>query len=367
LRGDNYETLQAFSEKVLDVVRAVPGTTDVGSSFRGGKPELAIVPDRAQAISLGVNIAGLSRIARIALEGEVVGKFRDGDRDFDIRLKLAKKDRQASTSVADFSVTNNQGQLVKIGDVSRLVSGFGPATIERMDRQRQITISANVMDRSLGEISSDIEKGLKAIDIPHGYIYAFGGQTQNMQETFANMGLALFVAIVFIYFVLASQFESFIHPFTIMATLPLAIVGALVLLFLSGFAIGLASMIGIVLLMGLVTKNAILLVDCTNSLRAQSLGIKEALLQAGPTRLRPILMTSAAMVLGMLPTAIKGGEGAAFRAPMATAVIGGVITSTFLTLVVVPVVYIYMDRINLDNFRRLLNLLKKKFWKSTNS
>lgn len=349
VRGDDYETLQRVSENALSAVKSVLGTTDVDSSLRSGKPELAIVPNRASAINLSVNIAALSRVLRIALEGEVVGKFRDGDRDVDIRLQLAPKDRLDKTSVADFSVTNARQSLVKVADVATLVEHSGPATIERMDRQRQITISANVIGRSLGEVSSDIEKALNAMDKPPGYTFEFGGQTQRMKETFSNMGLALFVALVFIYFVLASQFESFIHPFTIMATLPLAIVGALVMLFLSGYALGLASMIGIVLLMGLVTKNAILLVDCANTLRAQGMNIKEALLQAGPLRLRPILMTSAAMVLGMLPTAIKGGEGAAFRAPMATAVIGGVIVSTFLTLVVIPVVYVYMDRLN---FRR---------------
>lgn len=345
VRGDDYETLQSVSENALALMKATPGTTDVDTSFRGGNHELAIVPNRASAINLLVNIGSLSRNARLALEGEVVGKFRDGEHDIDIRLQLSPKDRVDKSSIADLSITNSRGILVKLSDVATLVDQTGPATIERMDRQRQITLSANVIGRSLGEVSGDIEKALKKMEKPAGYSFEFGGQTQRMKETFANMGLALFVAIIFIYFVLASQFESFIHPFTIMATLPLAIVGALVMLFLAGFAIGLASMIGIVLLMGLVTKNAILLVDCANNLRAQGLGIKEALLEAGPTRLRPILMTSAAMVLGMLPTAIKGGEGAAFRAPMATAVIGGVIASTFLTLVVIPVVYVYMDRL----------------------
>ncbi len=347
VRGQDYNTLQKVSQNALALIKSIPGTTDVDTSFRGGKPELSIVPNRASAWNLGVNIQGLSYIARLSLEGEVVGKYRDGEHDVDIRVQLSPKDRAQKTSIADLTVASVHGGLVKVGDVATLVEQVGPATIERMDRQRQITLSANVLGRSLGEVSSDIEKALNKMEKPPGYTFVWGGQTQRMKETFSNMGLALFVAIVFIYFVLASQFESFIHPFTIMATLPLAIVGALVMLFLAGFSIGMSSMIGIVLLMGLVTKNAILLVDCANSLREQGKGIKEAIMEAGPIRLRPILMTSAAMVLGMLPTAIKGGDGAAFRAPMATAVIGGVIVSTFLTLVVVPVVYIYMDRFTL--------------------
>ncbi|HXW53047.1 MAG TPA: efflux RND transporter permease subunit [Myxococcota bacterium] len=352
VRGQDYDTLQKVSEKALAIIKSIPGTTDVDTSYRGGKPELAIVPNRASAWNLGVNIQQLSYIARLSLEGEVVGKYRDKEHDVDIRLQLSPKDRAEKTSIADLAVSSVRGGLVKVSDVATLVEQVGPATIERMDRQRQITLSANVLGRSLGEVAGDIEKALHKMEKPPGYTFIFGGQTQRMKETFSNMGLALFVAIVFIYFVLASQFESFVHPFTIMATLPLAVVGALLMLFLAGFSIGLSSMIGIVLLMGLVTKNAILLVDCANNLREQGKGLREAVLEAGPVRLRPILMTSAAMVLGMLPTAIKGGDGAAFRAPMATAVIGGVIVSTFLTLVVVPVVYIYMDRFTLKGRKK---------------
>ncbi len=347
VRGEDYHTLQKVSNQALEIVRSVPGTTDIDSSYRGGKPELSIIPNRETAANLGVNIAACARVARLAVEGELVAKLRDADHDVDIRVQLSPQDRASIESVGDFSVTSTNGSLVKISDLAELTESVGPATVERMDRQRQIIISANVLGRSMGEVSGDIEKKLAKMDKPAGYKFVFGGQTQRMKETFTNMGLALFVAIFFIYFVLASQFESFIHPFTIMATLPLAVVGALLTLFLSGFAIGMPSMIGIILLMGLVTKNAILLVDCTNTLRAQGLGIIEALLEAGPTRLRPILMTSAAMVLGMLPTAVMGGEGSAFRAPMATAVIGGVIVSTFLTLIVVPVVYVFMDRFTL--------------------
>jgi HAE1 family hydrophobic/amphiphilic exporter-1 len=238
-------------------------------------------------------------------------------------------------------------RLVKVSDVSTIQNETGPATIERMNRQRQIILMANVNGRSLGEAVADVEKKLANVDKPAGFQFVFGGQTKNMRETFGNLMLALFVAVVFIYFVLASQFESFIHPFTIMAALPLAIVGALLLLFLTGLPINMPSLIGIVLLLGLVTKNSILLVDYTNELRARGHSMVEALLEAGPTRLRPILMTSAAMVLGMLPTALSRGEGSEFRSPMSIAVIGGVITSTVLTLVVVPVVYTWMDQFTL--------------------
>jgi len=219
-----------------------------------------------------------------------------------------------------------------------------PSTIERSNRERYVTITANLAGRSLGNVIKDLRPRLDSIRKGDGYRIEFAGDAEMMDETFANMALALALAVVFIYFVLASQFESLVHPFTIMLSLPLALVGALVILFLFGLNLDIIAMIGIVLLMGLVTKNAILLVDYTNQLRDRGRTITEALLEAGPTRLRPILMTSAAMVLGMLPTAMGTGAGKEFRIPMSIAVIGGVISSTFLTLIVVPVVYVWMDR-----------------------
>lgn len=235
-------------------------------------------------------------------------------------------------------------------DIVTVREESAPSTIERLDRRRQITITANVAGRSLGEVLGAIEAKLAQQTWPPGYAFRFGGEAERMQETFSNLGLAMGLAIIFIYIVLASQFESFLHPFTIMLALPLAIVGALSLLFLSNMPIGMPAMIGMILLMGLVTKNSILLVDYTNQLRRKGHSVTEALLEAGPTRLRPILMTSAAIVLGMLPAALGRGEGSELRAPMSMAVIGGVITSTLLTLIVVPAVYVLVDR--LSEFRR---------------
>jgi hydrophobe/amphiphile efflux-1 (HAE1) family protein len=356
VRGDDFEQLQTTARAALQVVKGVRGVKDADLSFRPGRPETDIRVDRARAADLGVSVAAVGQTARLALEGEVVAKYRQADRDYDVRLQLSPEDRARLATVPDLTLPQlgrrmgapaAAAKLVRLSDVADVLPGSGPATIERMNRQRQIILTANLDNRSLGDAVQDIEAGLAKLPKPGGTTFVFGGQTKNMNETFQNMGLALFVAIVFIYFVLASQFESFIHPFTIMAALPLAIVGALLLLFLTGFPIGMPAMIGIILLMGLVTKNAILLVDLTNELRARGKGMVESLLEAGPTRLRPILMTSAAMVLGMLPSAMSRGEGSEFRAPMSIAVIGGVVTSTFLTLIVVPIVYTWMDRFTL--------------------
>ncbi|MHB8876605.1 MAG: efflux RND transporter permease subunit [Myxococcaceae bacterium] len=362
VRGDDYQHIQDAAAEGLEVLRATRGTKDADMSFRSGKPETVVRPDRARAADLGVNVGVLAQTVRLALEGEVVAKYRQGDRDYDIRLQLSPEDRRSLSTVSELTVPATgrrmgggggaaalmamaQGpRLVKLSEVASIEPSVGPATIERMNRQRQVILMSNISDRALGDIVSEIEPKLAKIGAKHDVRFVAGGNAKNMNETFWNMFLALAVAVVFIYFVLASQFESFIHPFTIMLALPLAIIGALVGLFLSNMSIGMPAMIGIVLLMGLVTKNAILLVDYTNELRRRGKGMIEALLEAGPVRLRPILMTSFAMVLGTLPNALGRGEGKEFRGPMAVAVIGGVIASTFLTLLVVPVVYTWMDR-----------------------
>ncbi|HET8542691.1 MAG TPA: efflux RND transporter permease subunit [Anaeromyxobacter sp.] len=348
LRGEDYGALQQAAMRALDVVERTRGVKDADSSLRPGRPEVEIRVDRARAADLGTGVGAVARTARLALEGEVVGKFRDGERDRDVRLQLAPEARATAEALASLTVPAlaRGGRLVELGEVADVAPGTGPATIERMNRQRQVTISAGLDGRSLGEVVAELDRTLPPVT-GEGVRLVWGGQGEMMQDTFANMLVALLVAVLFIYFVLASQFESFVHPLTIMVSLPLAIVGALLLLFLSGFAIGLPAMIGVILLMGLVTKNAILLVDSANALRDGGASVVEALLQAGATRLRPILMTSAAMVLGMLPAALSRGDGSEFRAPMAVAVIGGVVASTFLTLVVVPVVYTWMDRLTI--------------------
>lgn len=364
-KGENYEALAAYGQEALELISSIPGVADADMSYRAGKPETAIRVDRRRAADQGVSVGVLAQTLRLAVEGDVVAKMRDEREDVDIRLQLAPEDRASAQALAELTVPATlrrvgsvpganplealmaQGRRVRVGDVSEIASGTGPATIERENRQRQIVIKANLAGRALGDVVKDIEAKLAQTPPPDGITYAFGGQTERMQETFDNMGLALAVAVMFIFFVLASQFESIVHPFTIMMSLPLAIVGAFVALFLAGGAIGMASLIGVILLMGLVTKNAILLVDYTNELRGRGHSMVDALLEAGPTRLRPILMTSAAMVFGMLPSALSTAEGSELRSPMAIAVIGGVVASTFLTLLVVPVIYTWMDRFTL--------------------
>ena len=350
IRGADYGALARWAGDAFAVVRGTAGVRDAAISYRPGRHEETLVVDRTRAGDRGVSAAAIAVTLRTAVEGHVAGRYREGEHESDIRVRLRAQDRRSLAALGALAVPARTGQTVYLRDVTHPVPASTPGAIDRLDRERQITISSNVVGRSLGEVVADLQARLDALPHP-GITFALAGEAERMKETFGNLGLALALSIVFIYLVLASQFESFLHPLTIMLSLPLAVVGALALLFLADYPMGMAAMIGIILLMGLVTKNAILLVDRANQLRAEGRPIREALLEAGASRLRPILMTSAAMVLGMLPTAISKGEGSEFRAPMSTAVIGGVITSTLLTLVVVPVVYVWVDRLTLRGRR----------------
>jgi multidrug efflux pump subunit AcrB len=277
--------------------------------------------------------------------GEVAGKLRQGRRDADIRVRLASEDRDSPQALERFWIYTPRGP-VALSQVATLSRAEGPAVIEHEQRERQITVSSQIAPgATLGEVSEELRARLTARPPPPGYRYVWHGMQKEMREMSQALAAALGLALVFIYMVLASQFESFLHPLTIMLSLPLALVGAVFALVLSGQSLSMGANIGIILLMGLVTKNAILLVD--GALQHTRAGVTplDAMRQAGPRRLRPIVMTSAAMVLGMLPTAFGRGMGSEFRAPMAIAVIGGVITSTLLTLWVVPVVFLWVERL----------------------
>jgi HAE1 family hydrophobic/amphiphilic exporter-1 len=344
VRAPDYDTLAPLAKKFSDSLRAVPGIADVDVKYAPGQPELRISVDRDKAARAGVPVASVALALRAAINGDEASKLRQGKDDVPIRVRLQQGDRATMEDVMQMTMWTPNGP-VALGDLATVERGDGPAAIEREDRERQIEIWAAAKNRSLGEILPDMQAAFAKIELPPGGSWHLDGQINEMQKTNSAMGLAFGLALIFIYIVLASQFESFIHPVTIMATtVPLAAVGAVVGVFLSGTTLAMGSFIGIIFLLGLVTKNAILVVDrAVVHVRDHGMTPLQAILSAGPERLRPILMTSAAMVLGMLPTAIGRGEGSEFRAPMAIAVIGGVVSSTVLSLVVVPAFYLAIE------------------------
>jgi HAE1 family hydrophobic/amphiphilic exporter-1 len=345
LRGDDMTELLRLNEEVVQKVKAVPGAVDVDSTLETGQPEMVADVNRSLAADLGFEVSTVAMQLRGMVEGIVPTRLREDDKEYDIRVRLAPEFRNDFDTIARTPLYSPTGAVVRTRDIVNLKPEVGPAAIEREARRRQAKINIELSDRSLGEVTADVGRVMEGIQLPANFEWGFAGDVEMMQESAAAMGLALLLACAFIYIVLASQFESFLEPFLIMISLPLALVGALLAILLTGKNLGMPAMIGVVMLMGLVTKNAILLVDLTNQYVREGLSVKDAILKAGPVRLRPILMTTIAMILGMMPSAMGTGEGSEFRSPISIATIGGLITSTLLTLIVVPVAYLLLARI----------------------
>ena len=315
-----------------------------GLSTKGRKPEIDVVMDRGLAGSLGVTVGQVAQALRPAFAGIDTGDWIDPEgetRDVYVRLAPEARSRAKDLSQLPISVQGPQGPvLIPLGQVARLENSIGPARIDHLNRDRVIKIEANTEVRSLNEVLSDIMPRLTAnVPLPAGYELSTGGESADQAEVFGGILAALGLAILLMYFVLVLQFGSFLDPLAIMISLPLSLIGVMLALLVTNTTINLMSMIGVILLMGIVAKNAILLVDFAKWSMEQGMARREALIEAGRVRLRPILMTSFALVAGMMPVAIGHGEGADFRAPLGRAVIGGVITSTLLTLLVIPTLY----------------------------
>jgi len=343
IKGPEILVLEELSAKILDMVEKIPGVADPDRSIRGGKPEMRVVVDREKASRLGISTAQVASTLRSLVDGNVATKLRQGEKEIDIRVILPPEQKNNFQDISSLDILTPAGVTIPLRSIAQLYEGSGPTQISRQNRERVAIITANIVDRSLGDVVGDLNKKLADFPLPPGYKIEQRGQAEMMGEMFYNMILALILGVIFIYIVLGSQFNSFLHPFTIMLALPLAVVGALLAVFLTGQRINMMAMVGIILLMGIVTKNSILLIDYTITLRKRGMKREEALLKAGPIRLRPILMTSAAMIMGMLPAGLGIGEGAEWRQAMGITVIGGLITSTLLTLIVVPVTYIVVD------------------------
>ncbi len=346
VRGNDMNELKRISDELVARIGRIPGAVDVSTTLVSGQPEMVARVDRARAADMGFSVGSVAMQMRGMVEGIVPSKLREQDHEFDIRVRLAPEFRNDFNAISLAPIYSPAGTVIRTGDLVRMDPGIGPSSIDREQRVRQAKVGVDLHGRALGDVSNDIQNVIDDMKVPAPFQVGFAGDVELMQETAQGLGLALLLAVTFIYIVLASQFESFVEPLIIMLSLPLAIVGALLMLLLTGNHLGMPAMIGIVMLMGLVTKNAILLVDLTNQLRREKgLGVSAAILRAGPARLRPILMTTMAMILGMLPSAFGVGEGGEFRAPMSLAVIGGLMTSTMLTLVLVPVAYMLLDRL----------------------
>ena len=358
LQGPDTNVLDTISQDVMKRAAGIRGLVDLDRNLKAAKPILSVRLRRDAASDLGLGTAAVAQSLRPLFAGDETSLWRapDGE-NYMVMVRLPTDDR---TGIADLhrvwftagTEPNGLPRMVHIAQIADVVTDVGASQINRRDLNREVQITANVYGRSAGEVSSDLQQILTEIKLPPGYRFVFGGSTKDMAESAAYAGQALLMAVILIYLILASQFGSFLQPIAIMMSLPMSLIGVFLGLLVAGTTLNIFSAIGFIMLMGLVTKNAILLVDFFNQARERGAPVHDALLEAGSIRLRPILMTTLAMVFGMLPLALGLGEGATQRAPMAHAVIGGLISSTLLTLVVVPVVLVYIDRLSLWATRR---------------
>lgn len=354
IRGSDLGELGKYSNEIMTQFSKLPGIVDVDSSLETGKPEIRVYIDRDKAANLGVDVTTIAETINILISGEVdVTKFKDEKkgRSYDLRVRLNKEDRADPGDIKKIYVRAKDGRLIQLSNLVSLNEAGGSSIINRVDRRRAVTIYANLEGKTLGEAKSELDSIAGKI-LTAGYQGTYKGQADIMSEAFTNLVFAAILGVIMAYMVLAAQFESFIYPIIILFSMLFSFIGAFGALFVFGKTLNIYSFIGLILLMGLVKKNAILLIDYTNVLRERGMAKRDAILQAGPVRLRPILMTTFAMIMGMMPIAIGIGEGAESRSPMAIAVIGGLITSLLLTLVVVPVAYDLFDVLQTKIFKK---------------
>lgn len=363
VQGRDWDKLVEYSETIIEKLNATGLVTDTDSDYLLGKPEIRIVPDRIRAAERGVSIQAISQTVNAMVGGVVAGQYSSEGRRYDVRLRLREQELDRVDQIKRLFVRNNRGERIPLAEVVKIHEGKSLAQINRHDRERSIKIFANVTaGKSQQEALVRAQQIARAV-LPPDYRVTFVGGSQAFQESFASLWYVLILGVIVAYMVLASQFNSFVHPFTVLMALPFSISGAILTLLAFGHSINIFSFIGLILLMGIAKKNSILLVDFTNQVRDRGVGVREALLEACPIRLRPILMTSLATIAAALPLALALGPGAELRAPMAIAVIGGVFVSTLLTLFVVPCVYELLVRFERD--RRAVDKRRQEIIEAT--
>lgn len=348
--GGDHKELAHIANQVTAKLQAIPGIADLDSSLKDAKPSLDVRINRELAAQAGLSVERIGAALRPLIAGDAATSWKapDGE-NYDVRVRLPATERTSASQLGalpfagSLEAGSSRPRMIPLSQLADIDAAFSPTQINRRALTREVAITAGLAGRPLAEVSRDIDKALKDIALPPGYRFDLSGASKDMAESAGYAGSALLLAVIFIYMVLASQFGSFTQPLAIMTSLPLSLIGVMLALLFAGSTLNIFSIIGVIMLMGLVTKNAILLIDFTNHLRREGMARAEAIVEAGSVRLRPILMTTFAMVAGMVPLVFTGSEGAEQRAPMAHAIIGGVITSTLLTLIVVPVAFTYLD------------------------
>lgn len=352
IAGDDLEQLELIANDVVALVESVEGTREVTSSIEDGIPEAQITINRNKASLYGLNMATISNTLKTAVQGSVATKYKVDGTEIDVRMVYDTSKSEYLKDIKNITITSPMGVNIPLSEVADISIKQSPTSISRDNQKRVVTVNSSLFGVDMNTAKMAIDQKLKNYPMPDGYSYEFAGEVEEMMESFASLGLALLLAILLVYMVLAAQFESFLHPFTIMFSVPLALTGAILALFVTGRTLSMPSFIGLIMLVGIVVNNAIVLIDYIIQLRQRGYDRTEAILEAGPTRLRPILMTTLTTVLGMIPMALGLGEGGETMSPLATSVIGGLSLSTILTLVVIPLNYTLFDDISMKLRRK---------------
>lgn len=345
--GKDLNLLKEMADNIVERIQDVEGLRDITHSLARGKPEYHITINREQASRMGLMVSQVANAVQTASLGKVATRFREGNEEIDIRIRFKEKFRDSLGDIKNIPIMTPLNSMVRLDQVASISIGEGPIQITRENQAREVAVTANIAGRDLGSVVRDIKKRIDDLErgLPSGYFTEFGGQYEQMQEAFLIMAGAFALATLLVYMIMASQFESFVHPFVIMFTIPLALIGVILALLFTGSPVSLPVLIGFVMLGGIAVNNGIVMVDYINQLKRRGVEKKEAILQASAVRLRPVLITAFTTILGMFPMALSISEGAEFRAPMAITVIGGLVATTFLTLFVIPIIYSLVDRV----------------------
>ncbi|MEJ2635975.1 MAG: efflux RND transporter permease subunit [Calditrichia bacterium] len=344
IKGYNLDKLTSLSRMAVNRISEIAGVFDVKSTLQTGNPEVQIIYDRDRLAYYRLNILDVANVVRNKVRGDVATQFKEEDRRIDVRVKIRDADKETIERLKRLNVNATEDIPIPLQSVARIDVQEGPSEIRRINQQRSAVIMANISGRDLMAVSGDVYHTMQSLNMPSDFTFDITGQNKEMDVSLGSLRLALLLAIFMVYIVMASQFESFLHPFVILFTVPLALIGVALVLWTMGIPLNVMVFLGMIMLAGIVVNNAIVLVDYINQLRKRGLRKTEAIKQAGQARLRPILMTSLTTVLGLLPMALGLGDGAEIRTPMAITVIAGLISATLLTLVVIPTVYAIFEK-----------------------
>lgn len=352
--GDDMDTLRAIGDEMVEIISKIDGTRDVTSSSEDTVPEVNVVINRSKASTYGINTATIASTLNTAITGSVATSYKVNGTEIDVRIRQNKDKTKYINDIKNITISTPTGAVVPISEVADITLKDSALAIDRINQQRYITVNATIVGRDINSVKTDLQPILNEYNFPEGYSYEFTGILETMEESYSNLILVLIVAVLLVYMIMASQFESLIYPFIVMFSIPLAITGGIFGLFITGNTLSVTAMMGFIMLVGMVVNNAIVLIDCTNQLlnNNEDMTCNEALIEAGPNRLRPILMTTLTTIIGLIPMALATSEGTEMQRPLAISVIFGLAISTLVTLIFIPVLYSTVDRIRFRNMKR---------------